>query len=58
MNLQTLLRLERNPHYKLSAKQKAELAQLRKKPMVPFGKVPTHNQGINIHDNKVIPEGQ
>ena len=58
MNLQTLERLERNPHYTLSTKQRAELERLRQKenrePMVEFGVPSIHNSNVNIHDVKVV----
>lgn len=50
MNIQTLERLAKNPHYKLSAKQKEELARHKRKPMVEFGVPPIHNTDLDIHE--------
>ena len=50
MNIQTLRKLEKNPHYKLSEKQKAELAAARRKPMVEFGSIKKHSNKKPIHD--------
>ena len=50
MNDGMLLRLSRNPHYKLSDEQKRRLAEINKKPMVEFGVPPIHNKAINMHD--------
>jgi len=50
MNRDTLERLARNPHYKLSAKQKEELAKIDRKPMVEFGVPPIHNTDLPIHE--------
>jgi hypothetical protein len=43
MDAETLEKLKNNPHYKMSAKQKEELRQLERKPMVEFGVPPVHN---------------
>lgn len=50
MNRETLERLARNPHYKLSAKQKEELAKIDRKPMVEFGVPSIHNTDLPIHE--------
>lgn len=51
MNLETLRRLAQNPHYKLTSKQKAELAQHEQKAAVTvFGGVNLHDNSVSIHD--------
>ena len=49
MNIQTLKKLAQNPHYKLNDKQKAELAQATRKPMVTFGVINKHDNTKKIH---------
>ena len=49
MNLHTLKQLAKNPHYKLSDKQKAELATEDRKPMVTFGSVDKHSNKLPVH---------
>ena len=46
MNEATLKRLKNNPHYKMNAKEKAELEELerQRRPMVEFGQTPIHQQ--------------
>ncbi len=49
MNIHTLEKLEKNPHYKMSLKQKAELAKSKRKPMVEFGGIKKHDNKLPIH---------
>lgn len=51
MNEATRKKLESNPHYKLSAKQKKEIREenLNRKPMVEFGTPP-------VHQNRIEPQ--
>lgn len=57
MNLETLERLEANPHYRLNEKQKQELERLRreevKKPMVEFGVPTIHNTNPELHPTEI-----
>lgn len=53
MDIQTLLNLEKNPHYKLSADQRRMLEEYRKPPMTEFGKAPVHNNTIPKHSVKI-----
>ena len=50
MNIQTLKNLSKNPHYKLSDKQKRQLAEYDRKPMIEFGVMNKHDNTRNIHD--------
>ena len=50
MNIQTLKKLASNPHYRLTSKQMAMLAQADKKPMIEFGVPSVHNNRFDIHD--------
>lgn len=57
MNLQTLERLEKNPFYKMSQKQKEMLARLRAEQesgMVEIGGIKIHNNMPKVHDVQVI----
>jgi hypothetical protein len=45
MDNNALEKLKKNPHYKMSQKQK----QATREEMVEFGKVPLHNQQIQKH---------
>ena len=68
MNEATLRRLAQNPHYKMSAAQKAELERLKieqaqadRKPMVEFGQTPIHQRNgneIEKHDVRVVKRGR
>ena len=49
MNIQTLKNLSKNPHYKLSDKQKRQLAEYDRKPMIEFGVMNKHNNKMPIH---------
>lgn len=52
MNERTYQKLKNNPHYKISAKNLAELEdreETKKEPMVAFGKLPLHNDPIPFH---------
>jgi hypothetical protein len=51
MNIQTLLKLKNNPHYKMSAEQERQLADYEKPPMIRFGKPQTHNNKFVTHPN-------
>ncbi len=53
MDLATLKKLQRNPHYKLSDKQKKELRDAERKPIKSFGSPETHNAEIPKHEVKV-----
>ena len=54
MNLVTLEKLKRNPHYTLSKEQEEEYQRLTaKKPMVEFDAVPKHDNGLDKHATKV-----
>lgn len=48
-----LLKLKRNPHYKLNAKQLAKLAEYERDPIVLFGVVETHDNTFEQHNVKV-----
>lgn len=54
MDQATLKRLSQNPHYKLSAKQRAQLAEEERDPMVTFGEVPRQFGEVPLH--KTSPE--
>lgn len=54
MDKETLLRLSRNPHYKLSDKQKEELARTQRVQMIQFGEPDLHNQSIPKHDTSFM----
>ena len=58
MNYHELLKLKRNPHYKLSDKQKKELAQYENDPVVLFGIVEPHNNKFEQHPVKVKKYGK
>lgn len=52
MTINMLRKLSKNPHYKLSQKQIALLAEYEakeRKPMVEFGKPQTHNGSVEKH---------
>lgn len=51
MNIETLEKLSQNPHYKLSAKQKEELAKHRMTHAITFGKPQMHDNTIHTHPN-------
>jgi hypothetical protein len=50
MNIETLKKLERNPHYKLSDKQKK---QLRDAERTPMKKLEIHNTSVPRHEVKI-----
>lgn len=57
MNIQTLLNLKRNPHYKFSPEQQAQLDEYERNKkkseeghMVEFGAPPFHNQTVPTHE--------
>jgi DNA-binding PadR family transcriptional regulator len=50
MNIETLKMLSKNPHYKLTPKQKEELAE--RKPMVEFGVPNLHNNTFEKHETE------
>ncbi len=56
MNIETLKQLAKNPHYKLSAKQKAELDAVERKPMVTFGSLNTHSNDLPLHNTGEIKQ--
>ncbi len=65
MDEQTLRRLASNPHYKLNAKQKTQLAEYDRikirKPMVEFGQAPIAQRNGNEfekHDVRVVKRGR
>lgn len=49
MHLEMLKRLKNNPHYKLNAKQQAELDQIEREQMVEFGVIEKHNNTVEKH---------
>lgn len=52
MNQKTYQRLKNNPHYKISAKNLAELEpekEMKPEPMVAFGRPAVHNDPIPLH---------
>lgn len=53
VDLETLTKLKKNPHYKLSAAQKQQLVEHERKTMIEFGVTPTHDNHFNKHDTKV-----
>ncbi len=48
-----LLKLKRNPHYKMNAEQIAKLAEYEQTPTVMFGMVDTHENTFKQHNVKV-----
>jgi len=54
MNIETLLKLKNNPHYKLSDKQKAFLNEYERKPMIEFGLPKLHNQSFPKNDTSFV----
>jgi hypothetical protein len=50
MDIQTLQKLSKNPHYKLSPAQREQLSQVERKPMVEFGSPNIHVNEFNRHD--------
>lgn len=58
MDKQTLLKLQNNPHYTLSDKQRKELndilAQENKKPMIEFGSPDLHDNDFETTRNKRV----
>jgi len=53
MDYHALLKLRRNPHYKMNEKQLAKLAEYERDPMVMFGIVETHPNTFNTHKTRV-----
>lgn len=51
MNELTIRKLQANPHYKMSNKQKDEASRIDRKPMVKFG---THNNIGDTHNNNRV----
>jgi hypothetical protein len=49
MDKETLLKLKKNPHYKMSREQKISLSNLTRRPMIEFGSLPKHDNTLNIH---------
>lgn len=54
MNYHALLRLKQNPHYKLSEKQKKQLAEYETQPVVLFGIVEKNDNTFAQHNTKVV----
>ena len=60
MNIETLLKLEKNPHYKLNDKQKEMLLRYRqgisieRQPMVEFGVPNIHNSLFQQHPTVLV----
>ncbi len=56
MSDETLLKLAKNPHYKMNAEQKNQLARIKavEKPVVEFGTPDLHNNEFEKHDTKVV----
>lgn len=55
MNEKTLEKLSTNPHYKMSSKQKNQLAVLKRdqRPVVEFGVPNYHDNEPELHNTKV-----
>lgn len=55
MNRETLLKLKKNPFYKFTAQQKAELDEIEgnNERMIAFGDPTLHNQYVPTHDVKL-----
>ncbi len=53
MEYHALLKLSRNPHYKMNEKQKRKLAEYENDPVVLFGIVDTHSNTFEQHPTKV-----
>ncbi len=54
MNDKTLEKLSRNPHYKMTSKQKNQLASIRpEKPVIEFGVPNYHANEPELHNTKV-----
>lgn len=54
MDEYTLKKLQRNPHYKLSDKQRAQLASCRRNPMVDIGTPQIHNNKVEKHPVEMV----
>lgn len=55
MNEETLRKLAKNPHYTMSAKQRAEYNELMRKDserMQPMGKPVEHNNRFETHETR------
>lgn len=52
MNKTTLLKLKKNPFYKMNDSEKSELEKLEKesRPIIVFGDLDKHNNRLPIHD--------
>lgn len=53
MEYHALLKLKRNPHYKMSEKQIKELSQYENDPVVLFGIVEPHSNTFEQHHTKI-----
>lgn len=53
MEYHALLKLKRNPHYKMNEKQKKKLAEYENDPIVLFGQVEKHENTFVQHPVKV-----
>lgn len=49
MNKATLEKLAKNPHYKLTPEQEAELGSQNRQPMTAIGEFDRHNTDLPIH---------
>lgn len=49
MNIETLEKLSQNPHYKLSAAQKRQLAEYRAS-LTTYGVTPLHDNSFETHE--------
>lgn len=43
-------RIQSNPFYKMNKKQKKEVEEINRKPMIVFGVVDKHDQTVPMHD--------
>lgn len=55
MQLSTIEKLMKNPHYKLSAKQRQDLADQQRDEMIEFGVPPLHRSGFETHQVQYSP---
>lgn len=58
MNIETLKKLKKNPHYKLTKEQEELLRKSEVTPVIEFGAPSMHNQIIESHDVKLKRKGR
>lgn len=55
MNRATLEKLQQNPHYKISGKQRTQVEDEDREDMVEFGQVKMHGQAVPVHQVQHSP---